>query len=175
MPRSTKYSISAANGESLQGSAMAEKIIALDRKNMEPILREAGLEFPEQRRRTTLFHPSNEILIATIDEDVVGYVDFIDDPKNPGDLYLSSIQIEPEHRGGRLFKLLASHLLESLRSRNFSSLRTNVQKSNSRMIAIATKAGFTLEENPKSPATLDVFADRRLLDSPRLTRLFALK
>lgn len=175
MPRTTRYSILAMKGESLKGGAMAEKIIALDRRNMEPTLRAVGLEFPEQRRRTTLFHPSNQILIAMVDQEVVGYVDYCDDPTDPQDLYLSSIQIESEHRGGMLFRILVSHLLASLRSRSFRRIKTHIQKSNARMVAIARKAGFALEENPEHPATLEVFAERRLLDSPELDRLFGQK
>ena len=172
MPKTTKYSISIIKGESLKGSATADKIIALDRRNMEPTLKAVGLEFPEQRRRATLFHPSNQIVIAMVEQEVAGYVDYCDDPADPADLYLSSIQIEPGHRGGVLFKLLLSHLLASLRSRSFGRIKTNIQKSNGRMMAIARKAGFTLQENPDNPATLDVFAERRLLDSPKLSRLF---
>jgi hypothetical protein len=40
------------------------------------------------------------------------------------------------------------------------------------MIAIAKKLSFTLEENPKSPTTLTVFAEREILESPKLNRLF---
>lgn len=153
---------------------MADTIIALDRRNMEPMLKAVGLEFPEERRRTTLFHFSNQILIAKVDQEVFGYVDYCDDPKNPEDLYLSSIQIETEHRGGTLFKFLVSHLLASLRSKSFTRIRTQIQKSNGPMIAIAKKAGFTLQENPKKSATLEAFAERHLLDSRMFDRLFRL-
>jgi L-amino acid N-acyltransferase YncA len=175
MRKATKYSILNVRGESLKDSAMADKIIALDRRNMEATLRAVGLEFPEQRRRTTLFHPSNQMVIVTVEQEVVGYVDYCDDLTDPKDVYVSSIQIETDNRGGMLFKLLLSHLLASLRARSFRRIKTNIQKSNVRMMAIAKKAGFTLQENPKNPTTLDVFAERQLLDSPKLEHLFGLK
>jgi hypothetical protein len=40
------------------------------------------------------------------------------------------------------------------------------------MIAIAKKLGFVVEENPKSPSTLNVFAKREIPYSPKLNRLF---
>jgi RimJ/RimL family protein N-acetyltransferase len=174
MPSDPKYAILAVQGESLKGSPMADKIIALDRSNMESVLRAAGREFPEQRRRDTLFHPSNRMLVATLDQEVVGYVDYCDDPVDPEDIYLSSIQIEAEHRGGILFKLLLSHLLTALRPRSFRRIKTHIQKSNERMVTIAKKMGFTLQDSAKSPSSFDVFAERQVLYSGRMDRLFRL-
>jgi hypothetical protein len=54
-------------------------------------------------------------------------------------------------------------------------IKTNIQKSNVPMIAIAKKAGFVIGENPKSSATLNAFAERRLLESSNLNRLFTLR
>lgn len=175
MPDAMKYSILAVTGESIKDGPLADKIIALDRRNMEAILRAVGLEFPERRRRATLHHHSNRLLIAMAGEEVAGYVDYCDDLTNPEDLYLSSIQIEAAHRGGALFKLLMSRLLAGLRDRPFKRIRTQIQKSNERAVSMARRAGFTLQENRKSPATLDVFAERGLLDSRKLARLFDAK
>ena len=172
MSETASYSIVRVKGESLKGTLLADKIIALDRKNMEATLRAVGRAFPEDRRRITLFHPSNRMIVATKAQEVVGYADYCDDLTDPQDLYLSSIQIEAAHRGGPTFKLLLSNLLIDLKSRKFRTIKTNIQKSNPRMIAIAEKIGFVIEENPKSPSTLTVFAKREILDSPKLNRLF---
>jgi hypothetical protein len=166
------YSVLLVKGETLKGSPLADKIIALDRKNMEATLKAVGRDFPEDRRRITLFHPSNRMIVATKGQEVVGYADYCDDLTDPQDLYLSSIQIEAAHRCGPLFKLLISNLLIDLKSRNFRIIKTHIQKSNPRMIAIAKKLGFVVEENPNSPGTLNVHAKREILDSPKLSRLF---
>jgi hypothetical protein len=100
-------------------------------------------------------------------------VDYCADLTDPQNIYLSSIQIELTHRGGSLFKLLLSSLLVNLRSEKFSTIKSNIQKSNSRMIGIAKKLGFVLEENTRSPGTLNVYAKREILDSPELNRFSA--
>ena len=166
------YSVLLVKGETLEGSPLADKIIALDRKNMEATLKAVGREFPEDRRRITLFHSSNRMIVATRGQEVVGYADYCDDLTDPQDLYLSSIQIEAADRCGPLFKLLLSTLLIDLKSRKFTTIRTHIQKSNPRMIAIAKKLGFVVEENPDSPSTLTVFAERDILYSPQVNRLF---
>lgn len=135
------------------------------------------------RRRITLFHLSNRIIVATKAEEVAGYVDYCDGlteglrlplsfKLDPQDLYLSSLQIEAAHRGGPLFKLLLSHLLIDLKSRQFRNLKTQIQRSNPRTLLIAKKMGFVVEENPKNSATLTLLAKREILDSPKLNRLF---
>lgn len=184
MSEPPSYAILLVKGETLKGTPLAEKIIALDRKNVEPILKAVGLDFDilVDRRRITLFHPSNRIIVATKAEEVVGYVDYCDGlteglglplsfKLDPQDLYLSSLQIEAAHRGGPLFKLLLSHLLIDLKSRQFRNLKTQIQRSNPRMLVIAKKIGFVVEENPIS-ATLTLLAKREILDSPKLNRLF---
>lgn len=175
MAKTATYSILVVNGESLKESPLADKIIALDRKNMESILKAVKRDFPESKRRITLFHPSNQMIIAECGQEVVGYVDYCDDLTDPSAIYLSSIQIEAAHRGGSLFRLLLSNLLIQLRSRTFRIIKTNIQKSNLRMIAIAKKVGFNVKENPANPGTLTVFADCEILDSPKLNRLFGSK
>src|SRR5262249_13188432 len=153
MKESTKYTIRVERGTSLTESPLAGDIIALDRRNMEAILKAVGYDFPEERRRTTLFHPSNHIIIAEISHQLAGYVDYCDDFIDPHAIYLSSIQIDVAHRGGPVFKLLVSNLLLHLKPRTFETIRTNIQKSNLRMIGIAQSLGFTIEENPSSLGT----------------------
>jgi hypothetical protein len=172
MSKPSSYSVLLVKGETLKGSPLADKIIALDRQNMVATLKAVGRDFPEDRRRTTLFHPSNRMIVATKGQEVVGCADYCDDLTDPQNLYLSSIQIEAAHRFGPLFKLLLTNLLIDLKSRKFKVIKTHIQKSNPRMIAIAKKLGFVAGENPKSPATLDVFAKREILYSPQLNRLF---
>jgi hypothetical protein len=173
MSEPPSYSVLLVKGETLKSSPLADKIMALDRKNMEAMLKAVGRDFPEDRRRITLFHPSNRMIVARKGQEVVGYADYCDDLTDPQDLSLSSLQIEAAHRCGPLFKLLLSNLLIDLKSREFRIVKTQIQKSNPRMIAIAKKLGFVVEENPKSPSTLNVFAKREILYSPKLNRLFA--
>jgi hypothetical protein len=172
MSEPPSYSVLLVKGETLKGSPLADTIIALDRKNMEATLKAVGQDFPEDRRRITLFHPSNRMILVTKGQEVVGYADYCDDLIDPQDLYLSSLQIEAAHRCGPLFKLLLSNLLVDLKSRKFRIIKTHIQKSNLRMIAIAKKLGGVVEENPKSPSTLSAFAKRDILYSPKLNRLF---
>jgi ribosomal protein S18 acetylase RimI-like enzyme len=91
------------------------------------------------------------MIVATKGQEVVGYADYCDDLADPQDLYLSSIQIEAAHRCGPLFKLLLSDLLVDLKSRRFRIIRSHIQKSNLRMIAIAKKLGFVVEKILRVP------------------------
>ena len=171
MSEPPSYSVLLVKGVTLKGTPLADKIMALDRRNMEATLKAVGRDFPEDRRRITLFHPSNRMILATKGQQVVGYADYCDDSTDPQDLYLSSIQIEGAHRCGPLFKLLLSNLLIDLKSRRLRIIKSQIQKSNARMIAIAEKLGFVVEENPGSLSTLNVFAKREILFSPKLDRL----
>jgi hypothetical protein len=65
MSEPPSYSVLLVKGETLKGNPLADKIIALDRKNMEATLKAVGRGFPEGRRRITLFHPSNRMIVAT--------------------------------------------------------------------------------------------------------------
>jgi hypothetical protein len=71
MTATKNYSILAVKGESLRDSPLTDKIIALDRNNMAATLRAVGLDFPESKRRITLFHPSNQMIIAVVAQELV--------------------------------------------------------------------------------------------------------
>jgi hypothetical protein len=65
MNESSSCSVLLVKRETLEGNPLADKIIALDRKNMEATLKAVGRAFPEDRRRITLFHSSNRMIVAT--------------------------------------------------------------------------------------------------------------
>ncbi len=175
MDNATTYSIRIVKGEFLKATPLADKIIALDRKNMEPILRAVERDFPDRGRRVTLFYQTNQMSLAEHGEEVAGYVDFCDDLEDASAVYISSIQIEAAYRGGPLFKHLITNLLFQLRMRTFSAIKANIQKSNMQMIEIAKKADFKIIKNPKNSRDLILIAGREILDSPKLNRLFGLK
>ena len=64
MSEPLSYSVLFVKGVTLEGSPLADKIIALDRKNMEATPKAVGRDFPEDRRRITLFHPSNRTIVV---------------------------------------------------------------------------------------------------------------
>ena len=148
-----------------------EKILALDRENMSPVLERAGLEFPEETRRQGLMDASTVEIVLLDDGKLAGYVEFCKDWSCDRDIYLGSIQLRRQYRGGWAFAILLVECAKALETRNFCRLRAGVQKNNRTIVELYRKLGFKLSERPGSRASLDVTGSRDLLHTERLHRL----
>lgn len=153
-------------GREIIESGLAEEILKLDRKNMQPILRAAGIDFPEEKRRAAFLGDST-FIIAFEDQKIAGYIEYRRSWNDPDYIYISSIQIDKKHRSTGLILKLIDKFKSLVSEEDFRGFETNVQKVNRRAAEMYRKIGFKLEENPNNDASWLVTAERRLLeDSP---------
>lgn len=155
----------------IESQGWVDAILALDRENMSSILRAAGLEFPEDQRRSRL-RDSSTVLIAVLDEGTLaGYVEFCADWKCDERIYLSSIQLREKYRHGRAFAILLVECAKALESRAFAHLRTQVQANNRTAVRLYEKLGFQHSKHMGDSVTIELTGSRDLLDSELLRRL----
>lgn len=126
---------------------LIQEIIDLDRENMTPILEQVGRAFPDALRLKGLHSPTTELIVATHGTELAGYIEWCRDWNDVNNIYLVSIQIAPQYRGGTLFALLLRKACSELQQRNFAKLTSNVQTSNAKMIALFSKLGFNVTSN----------------------------
>lgn len=151
----------------------ADRILALDRENMTQILLESGREFPEQQRRRVLQDPSLVLLALISGEELVGYVDFCDDWRDPNDIYLSSIQLRSPYRRGMAVAKLLVATASALKERSFRHLRGDVQENNKVAVALFSRLGFVIRERADSQRSWEVIGNRTLLNSQYVSRLMS--
>ena len=158
-------------GRELLGSALAEQILELDRRNMQHVLAEAGIGFPLEKRRKGL--ESDATFIVGFDgETLAGYLDYLRSWTNPDYIYIGSVQIEKRYRGSSLLLLLLDRFRTLVAAEDFAGFETNVQKVNVAAANLYRKIGFTLEPNPRNHASWTARAGKSLLtDSPLATLL----
>ena len=153
-------------GQQLLETGLAEQIIALDRTNMQSTLDEAGIEFPEEKRRKG-FESDSTFIIAFDGPKIVGYLDYLRSWNNPDYIYVGSVQLEKRYRGTGLLLLLMDRFRTLLAGQDFAGFETNVQKSNTAAVNLYQKIGFQLEDNPRKAGSWIARADKELLrDSP---------
>jgi len=96
------------------------------------------------------------------------------DWEDPQDLYISSVQIAPQHRCGPVFRRLLTEAIHVLTNRPFRHLKTHVQKNNQRALSLYRRLGFSVHPNPTSDKSFRLSATRAILQSNiahRLARL----
>jgi ribosomal protein S18 acetylase RimI-like enzyme len=153
-------------GTQVIDSGLAERIIEFDKKNMQPVFAEAGLEFPEEKRRRGL-ESDPTFIIAFDGESIAGYIEYLRSWNDPAYIYVGSIQIERSHRNTRLILMLFDEFRDLVSRENFRGFETNVQKANKVAVRMYQKLGFNLEENPRNTASWVARAGRELLtESP---------
>jgi len=151
------------DGAAAHSDGFVDAIIAFDRKNMREVLEQANLSFPEQWRRDSL-NDDSTLIIAFDDADkIVGYVQYGPHWKQPRDVFVTSLQIHPDHRNTRLFARLLTAAAKNLSKRRFRQITSQVQKNNKRAIRLYRKLGFEIVETHVSRTTLDVRADVAIL------------
>jgi ribosomal protein S18 acetylase RimI-like enzyme len=149
-------------GQQLLENGLAEQIVALDRKNMQTTLDEAGNEFPEDKRRKGLESDST-FIIAFDEAKIIGYLDYLPSWNNPEYIYIGSVQVEKRYRGTGLLLMLLDRFRTLVAAQDFAGFETNVQKANRPAVKLYQKLGFTLEENPRNAASWTARAGKELL------------
>ena len=156
-------------GRQLLDTALAQQIIELDRRNMQSTLDQAGIEFPEEKRRKGLESDAT-FIIAFDNETIAGYLDYLRSWTNPDYIYIGSVQIAKRYRGTGLLLTLLDQLRNSLASEEFVGLETNVQKVNVAAARLYRKIGFRLENNPRNDASWVARPGKEVLtESPVVT------
>lgn len=150
---------------------LAEKIIELDRRNMQPIFEKAGIEFPEEKRRRGLENNPTFIIAFERGAVIAGYIEYARSRNDPNYIYVGSVQIDERHRNTRLILRLLDSFRSSMREEDFVGFETNVQKANMRAARMYRKIGFKLEENPNNPASWTAKAGKDILENSPIIRL----
>jgi len=151
-------------GLELLENGLAEQIMALDRKNMQSTLDEAGIEFPEEKRRKG-FESDSNFIIAFEGLKIVGYLDYLRSWNNPDYIYIGSVQVEKSYRGTGLLLILLDHFSTLVAAQDFTGFETNVQKTNVAAAKLYQKIGFKLEDNPRNAASWTARAGKNFLST----------
>ena len=157
-------------GQQLIGSAVGEQIIDLDRKHMQSILDQAGLEFPEEKRRKGLQSEST-FIIAFDGQEIAGYIDYLRSWTNPDYIYIGSVQIQKRYRGTGLLLMLLDRFRSLVADEDFIGFETSVQKVNTTAAKLYQKIGFKLENNPRNEASWIARAGKELLTTSPMVAL----
>src|ERR1700747_3232491 len=112
-------------GRELLGSALAERIVELDRRNMQPVFDRAGLKFPWAKRRKG-WESDATFIVAFDGETLAGYLDYLRSWTNPDYIYIGSVQIEKRYRGSSLLLRLLDQFRSLVSSEDFIGFETNV-------------------------------------------------
>jgi len=153
-------------GREVLDTGLAERLLEFDRRNMQPVLAAAGLEFPEAKRRKGL--QSNPTFIIAFDgQAIAGYVEYLRSWRDPNYIYVGALQLAEQYRHTRLILRLLDQFRTLVAAEDFVGFETNVQKVNVRAVKLYRKIGFKLEPNPHNDASWTARAGRELLtDSP---------
>lgn len=153
-------------GRELMDSGLAEDIIEFDRKNMQPIFEQAGIEFPEEKRRRGL-QSDPTFIIAFDGPAIAGYLEYLRSWNDPNNIYVGSVQIGEQYRNARLILKLFDKFRSLMAEDDFHGFETSVQKANTAAVKMYRKIGFKLEQNPQNESSWVARAGRELLtDSP---------
>jgi ribosomal protein S18 acetylase RimI-like enzyme len=154
---------------SLLDAKLDDAIIEFDRHNMGPILAAHGIPLPEEKRRAGFAQGTTFIIGFDEAGEVIGYIEYGRDWADADTIQIASIQTDPEHRNGILLRKLLHAAAADLAGQSFSRVRAGVHKHNRTAIKMYRQLGFTIEDNPHSPHTYCVWAERHTLG--RLARL----
>lgn len=152
-------------GQQLIDSDLLEQIIHLDRKHMQSIMDQAGIDFPREKRLKGL--PSATFVIAFDGQTIAGYLEYLRSWNNPDYIYIGSVQIEKRYRGSGLLLELFDRFRKLVATEEFTGFETSVQKVNEAAAKLYQKIGFKLENNPANSASWVARAGKELLtESP---------
>lgn len=150
-------------------SGLAEQIITFDKRNMQPILEKAGIEFPEDKRQKGL--PQATFIIAFNNNEIAGYLEYLRSWNDPNLIYVGSIQIAEKYRNTKLILELLDEFRRAVSSEQLDGFETSVQKTNTTAAKMYQKIGFKLEENPNNAASWLAKAGKDLLENSPVIRL----
>src|SRR5690349_10920487 len=94
------YRVERLSGPALAAGGWIDAMLALERENLEPLLRAAGQAFPEARRREGLAGADTVAVLLLRGGELAGSIDFKPDWNDPADLYVASVQLRRAARGG---------------------------------------------------------------------------
>lgn len=163
------WTITTLTSQELLERRMDAEVLAFDRENIGPILSAAGIPFPEAKRREAFTRDGFFVVGRDLQETMQGYLEVLPDWECSEDLYISSLQVAPTHRGGALLRRLLSEAVKELQVRPFRNLRSTVQLHNAAAISIYRRLGFTFRH--ESDRSLRLSVSRSILDSPLARRL----
>jgi acetyltransferase (GNAT) family protein len=149
---------------------LAQRIIELDRQNMEATLDQAGIDFPEENRRKG-FQRNPTLIVAFEGDDIAGYVEYLRSWNDPRYIYIGSLQILPKHRHTKLILQLIDKFIETVKGEDFLGFETNVQKVNTSVVELCRKTGFQLVQNPRNEASWLATAGPELLQQSPIIHL----
>ncbi len=151
-------------GREVFEDGLDNQIVELDRQNMSGILTDAAVTFPEEMRRKG-FENNPVIFIALIDDELVGYLQYARSWDNERDIYLSSIQILPDHRNGSVLTAILKVTRQALMQEKFDHLVSEVLKNNVSAVRLYKKLGFTLTSHPHKRKYYSVTGTRGILEN----------
>ncbi len=154
--------IKKVTGSSVFEDGLDDRIVECDKLNMSRILADAGVTFPEEMRRKGLEN-NPTILIAFVDDEFAGYLEYCRSWDNEKHIYLSSLQILAEYRSSALLAALLGATRKALLKEDFNLLVSEVLKSNIPAIRLYQKLGFTLAAHSHKRKYLDVRAAKSIL------------
>ncbi len=147
-------------------SDFIEQIIEFDKANMQSVLEEAGIDFPEENRRRG-FENNPTFIIAANGGKIIGYLEYTRSWNDADYIYISSIQIDKKYRNSRLILRLIDEFAKLAEKEDFKGFETNVQKNNLPVVELYRKIGFEFRENPENNASWLLKAEREILrESP---------
>ena len=159
--------IKAITGKEALETGLAEQILEFDRENMREILSQAGIDFPEEKRRKG-FENNPTVIIAFENETIVGYLEYCRNWGDPEQIYFSSLQIDPRHRRGFVLAKLIGKAKEYLMGERFTKIVTGVQKNNHHAVRLYKELGFQIEENPNNEKSYAVTGGKEILNNERI-------
>ncbi|MFL5381739.1 MAG: GNAT family N-acetyltransferase [Longimicrobiaceae bacterium] len=136
------YSVLRLSGPALAESGGIDAILALERENLEPLLRATGQTFPEDRRRAGLAAADRTAVLLLRGGVLAGCADFARDWNDAADLYVASVQLGPGARGGRALGVLLADAFGAVGEMPWRRLTTNVHPANAPALRLAERLGF---------------------------------
>ncbi len=137
----------------IKGTSLMEAILKLDLENMAPVFSLLGKSVPIERRKQAFDHAGTILYAEDAAGRLAGYLEYGPGWDNPEEVYLSSIQISPEHRNSILLLLLIRRFMKEDRLFHGQVIRTHVQKSNSGAMRIFKRFGFKIDELSEKDGT----------------------
>ena len=163
------YSVRVAEGPALTASEV-DAILALERENLGPLLRATGQTFPEDRRRAGLADADRTAVLLLRGGVLAGCVDFARDWNDPADLYVASVQLRPEARGGRALGLLLAAAFDVVGALAWRRLTANVHPANAPALRLAERLGFRRTPAP-GRGSIGLALDREALGTSPAAKL----
>jgi RimJ/RimL family protein N-acetyltransferase len=136
------YRVERLSGPALAAGGWIDAMLALERENLEPLLRTAGQPFPEARRREALASGDTLAVLLLRDGVLAGSIDFAPDWNDAADLYVASVQLRASARGGPALGVLLAAAFDAVCHAEWRRLTANVHPANHAALRLAGRLGF---------------------------------